>query len=55
MEHTDVIGLEVVGLKVQKDEGEASVRLNRELLVELVEDSLNGKHDVDGFAVEKVV
>lgn len=55
MEHTDIISLQVVGLKVQEDEGETGIRLYSELLVELVEDSLDGEHNVDGFAVEKVV
>ena len=55
VEHADVVGLEVIGLKVQEHEGQASLRLHRELLVQLVEDGLDRQHNVHRLTVEKVV
>lgn len=55
MEHADVVGLEVVGLEVQEHERQTSLRLHRELLVQLVEDGFDRQHNVHGLTVEKVV
>jgi hypothetical protein len=55
VQNTDVVGFEVSGLEMHKNEGQNGVRLHSELLVEIVEYSLDWQDNIHWLSIEKVV
>lgn len=55
MKHADVVRGEVVRLKVHEHKGKHCFFLYGEGLVQLVEEGLEGQHDVHRLSVEEVV
>ena len=55
VQNTDIVGFEVSGLKVHKNEGQNGISLHSELLVEIVKYCLDWQDNIHWLSIEKVV